>query len=243
MQSDFGQALLDPDAPTPRGLVDPQNNVATRRFSVYRNNVISSLIEALEAAFPVTHSLVGEAFFKGMAGVFVRQHPPVSPLMTYYGSALPGFLRNFAPAQSLPYLSDVAQLEVLTRESLHAADAIAAPETLGAIPQERLADVRLTFLPSVRLQASAYPVLSILEKALGHLSGPLPKQGEDLLFARPEMSVTSHRLPAGGATFLTMLSDGQSLGKAADAMPENFNLSETLTTLLTAGAITGATLP
>ena len=42
-----------------------------RRFAVYRNNVAAGLIRALEARFPVTRRLVGDDFFRAMAGGFV----------------------------------------------------------------------------------------------------------------------------------------------------------------------------
>jgi hypothetical protein len=163
--------------------------------------------------------------------------------MTHYGADLPAFLEAFEPAKALPYLADVARLEVLTRESLHAANATPAPEALAALPPERLAEARITFLPSMRLQTSRFPVLSIAEAALGNRSEGLPQGGEDLLFVRPDMTVTSHRLPMGGATFVSILSEGRMLGEAADAMPDGFDLPGTLTTLLTAQSITAATLP
>lgn len=77
----FVAALLDPDAPYPAGLTAWNGSDPTRRFAVYRNNVISSLIDT----FPVTLALVGEAFFRAMAGVLVRQAPPRSVRLADYG--------------------------------------------------------------------------------------------------------------------------------------------------------------
>ena len=78
-QAQFAQALLDPVAEVPAGLVDPLGRPAPKRFSVYRNNVASSLTRALEAAFPTVRKLVGDEFFAAMAVVFLRSHPPTSP--------------------------------------------------------------------------------------------------------------------------------------------------------------------
>ena len=69
---DFAQALLAPEAPSPTCTRDPRGGAAGVRFDVYRNNVTVSLIEAMEAAFPVVAQLVGKAFFTAMAREFVR---------------------------------------------------------------------------------------------------------------------------------------------------------------------------
>ena len=42
-QSDFTAAILDPDAPVPPGLLDPEGRPAGKRFNVYRNNLAASL--------------------------------------------------------------------------------------------------------------------------------------------------------------------------------------------------------
>ena len=83
----FARALLDPEAEVPWGLTDPEGRPAPKRFSVYRNNVASSLTRALEAAFPTVRKLVGDEFFAAMAGVFLRAHPPQSRMLMLYGDA------------------------------------------------------------------------------------------------------------------------------------------------------------
>ena len=62
----------------------------------------AALWEALADTFPVGKELVGEEFFGAMAGLFVRAHPPASPLMQRYGGRLPDFIEAFAPARGKP---------------------------------------------------------------------------------------------------------------------------------------------
>ena len=104
-QSDFRAALLDPSCPAPDGVQNPDGVPATKRFDVYRNNVAVSLTDALETAFPVVNKLVGTDFFRAMAGVYLRAHPPSSPVMMFYGDEMPDFLAGFGPAQSVPKIT------------------------------------------------------------------------------------------------------------------------------------------
>jgi len=151
-QTQFRTALLDPSAPAPDGLQNPDGVAATKRFDVYRNNVAVSLSDALETAFPVVRKLVGDDFFRATAGVYLRAHPPTSPVMMFYGEEMPAFLDGFEPAKTVPYLPDMARLELALRHSYHAADSTPiAADALGQIAPDALPNVTFTFAPSVHL--------------------------------------------------------------------------------------------
>ncbi len=62
-QADFSTALLDTRLPCPAGLYSANGADPASRFSVYRNNVQGSLINALADSYPVVQQLVGEEFF------------------------------------------------------------------------------------------------------------------------------------------------------------------------------------
>ena len=84
-----------------------------RRFSVYRNTVAHSMSKALARRFPTVLRLVGTAFFKATARIFVADHPPRSAILHEYGTELPDFWASFPPVAKVPYLADIARLEVL----------------------------------------------------------------------------------------------------------------------------------
>ena len=111
-QDSFRAALLDPLAPVPDRLSDGQTRPVGRRFNVYRNNVAVSLTEALHTGFPIIARLLGAENMDGLAGAFLRAHPPDSPVMLRYGDALPGFIESQRQLDHLGYLSDVARLEL-----------------------------------------------------------------------------------------------------------------------------------
>ena len=128
-QTAFATALLDVQLPCPDGLCSANGADPASRFAVYRNNVQSSLINALADSYPVVMQLVGVEFFRAMAAIFVQTQPPHSPLMSCYGEGFVDFIAGFEPAASVPYLADVARLEGLRTRAYHAADAspIGAP--------------------------------------------------------------------------------------------------------------------
>lgn len=238
-QSSFRAALLDPAQPVPPGLTDPEGRPAGRRFDVYRNNVAVGLTEALRQSFPALLKLVGGDFFTAMAQEHLRAHPPSSPVMMLYGEAMPGFLEDFAPVAHLPYLADVARLELALRQSYHAADATPVEGTvLRALPADRLMVSRLILAPALRLVRSRWPIHAIWAANLR--GGPTPDlaQPEDVLITRPDFDPEPAVLPAGAAPFLQALLDGATFGAAHDQAGV-FDLTATLGLLLAGGAIVG----
>lgn len=234
----FAEALLNPDAVVPAGIVDPDGHAAPKRFSVYRNNVASSLREALEAAFPTVRKLVGEEFFGAMAVVFLRAHPPRSRMLMLYGAEFPAFLESFPPVTHLGYLPDVARLDQAIRESYHAADSIPLPDAefqrlLGA----DLARLRVSLSPSLRLIRSRWPLHAIWMANNEH--GPTPKPGaEDVIVLRPEFDPQPKLLPQGGGAFLRGLMDGKTIGDSLEG--EAVDLAGVLGLLIPGKAILGA---
>ncbi|MFT7145371.1 MAG: hypothetical protein ACJASZ_000237, partial [Yoonia sp.] len=155
-QAAFQAAILDPAAAVPDGVINPDGAPAKKRFDVYRNNVAVSLSDALEAAFPVVRKLVGDDFFRAMAGVYLRKHPPKSPLMMFYGDAMPQFLERFSPAKSIPYLPDIARLELALCHAYHAADATPVDaQALAALTPEALMGAKLRIAPATQTVTSA----------------------------------------------------------------------------------------
>ncbi len=240
-QTNFGHAIFDPHAPRPEGLSDGQGRAAGRRFDVYRNNVIVSLIEALEAAFPVVAKLVGAENFKILAGDFVRLYPPSSPLMMFYGAEMPTFLAGYAPVSGIKYLPDVARLEIAIRESYHAEDAVPVdPSALGALSPEALMQARLSLVPSLRLVRSPWPIHAIW-RFNREVGAPKPvAEAQDVVILRPGFDPMPHVLPVGGGAFILSLLTGEPLGTAlaqAKGEADGFDLTQTLTLLIGNAAI------
>ncbi len=218
-QADFARALLAAHA-TPARLSTWNGSDVAQRFSVYRNNVIVSLVDALATAFPVVAELVGEDFFRAMARTFVRAHPPRNPLLATYGGDFPDFIAQFAPARGVSYLADVARLETACLQSFHAADAVPlAADDFAAWTPDALLAARARLHPGVRLLASRAAIVSIraAHTGAGDLAAVDPSQPEHALVVRPRFDVRVLRIEPAMFAFLQSLERGWSIETALRA--------------------------
>lgn len=234
-------ALLDPALPVPAGLVSPRGDADRRRFAVYRNNIHVSLVNALASRFPVTRRLVGAEFFTGMARVYVGLNKPRSPVLLDYGDDLPDFIAGFPPAASLPYLADVARLEVLWSRAYHAADLpVLDHAALAQRPLERLLAAPLPLAAAAGLLKSAFPVGSIWSAHMVEPFVPPRLEGPQcVLVTRPAAEVRVTIIAAPDAELLTVLAGGDTLEAAlvaAFARSDTFDAGAALAGLTGLGA-------
>jgi len=208
------------------------------RFRVYQNNVIAGLSESLYGSFPALVNLLGENYFRAVAREFVRVQPPCSPVIAQYGLEFPRFIESFKPLADMPYLADIARLELARIGAFHAAESL----TLGDKEFSRLDAARLesaTFVlhPSLRLTASNHPIFQLWHSRLydSRLSENLDWQAEQVMCLRQNGIVTTQRLQSGGATFFNALMEGRRLidawAEASAAFPA-FNLTDALSLMI-----------
>ena len=184
-------------------------------LQVYRNNVFTSLTEALGAVYPVVRRLVGEPFFDQLARRFIRRHPSRSGNLHDFGAELPAFIGTLEETRALPYLADVAALEWAYDEVFHAADAQSLDvRRLGE--RGALEALRFRVHPAVRLVASRYPVAAIW-RANQHedvATVDLDAGGQWLLLQRRALDRHVESLSAGEFALLAALAQGMTLGEA-----------------------------
>lgn len=215
--------------------------------AVYRNNVRAAYLRVLRDTFPIVERLVGEDFFRYLAHEYFHACPPTSPLVARYGDALPGFIESFAPASGLPYLADVARLELAWLAAYHAAEADSlSPEKIFDAVGDAPDRARLILHPSMRLISSEYPVYSIWLHNREGRSEPLrlAEGGERVLLIRPTHKVVTSSVSTAVGAALEAIMAGMSLAEALDAAAEHdaaAPLSEVIRFIATSRVITAVT--
>lgn len=189
-------------------------------FAVYRNTVLKGCVDALQANFPTVERLVGNDWFRAAATIHAAQTPPSDARLILYGEQFAAFLEQFEPAQSLPYLADVARADRLWIE-VHI-----APEDSGldlvamtAISSEHLGQQHLRPRTDVRWQWFAgQPIYSIwhCNRQAMALPEPLIWEGQGLLLRRQSGQVLWQPLSQSECLFLDACARGLSLEAAAN---------------------------
>jgi hypothetical protein len=244
LQSRFGaMALGDADPEDLSALVlDDRPIPAALRLSIYRNNTRLGLVDPLAATFPVVKQLVGEDFFAQLAGDFILAHPPIRPELLAYGQEFPTYIADYPAAATVPYLADVARLELAWNFAYNAADRDPMPASaLTAFAPEQLEELRLVPHPSLRFVISRFPLMAIWQ---AHQSedgpeGPVDLEagGDMLLVYRPRQETLIRKVGAGAFDFVMTLSTGQTLAAACNsalAGDPAFDIGSELASLLAA---------
>ena len=216
-----GQVLLE------LGCVGKEPLPHRARLDVYRNNVASSLIDALAALYPVCQRLVGEEFFRAMARAYLDRRMPDSlprqASLIGYAPDFAGFLVSFEPARGLPYLPDVARLEHAWHRVYHGADAtpVTARDLQAYVAthgEQALDQMVLGLAPAHQLLMSPYPVSRIWQANQPGQNGEVAIADEDrnerIFVVRPQTQVEVRRVSPGAFALLCAVQGGVPLGRA-----------------------------
>ncbi len=132
---------------------------AEQRIGIYRGSIHGILTQALEQTFPVCNMLLGDKFFRAMCDVFIDKHPPGSPFFADFGAGLGAFLDEFEPAQSVPFVADMARLEWLRKQAWYTKLEPASDFTqLMETPEADYATLSFSLNPSLQLFQSNYRI-------------------------------------------------------------------------------------
>jgi hypothetical protein len=226
LQTDFMDAILSGEFEGVTPLLAAGHGAGhpapARRLAVHRSNVRANFLDSLHSSFPALWRLVGEDYFRQIAGAYHRSHPSRSGDLLHVGRDFPDYVATLHHADNYRYLADIARLEWLCQEAL-----LAAPHAPLDVDRLRLIApgaydaLRFELHPAVRLYASAYPALRIWEANVASEADPEPIDldcGADCLaVTRRGLELKFYRLAPGEYAFLGALQSGLEFGAALDA--------------------------
>ncbi len=230
---------------TPGPGLSPEDHV-----KIYRRSVLAKLAEALSEIYPVCLKLVGEAFFSAMAQTFVRRTPSRSPDLGEYGHDFGDFIEGFEPADTLPYLPDVARLEWAWHRVFHAEAAEPLdPESLAQVPADQQGRIRFHLAPSSALLESIYPIHRIWQVNQPDFDGDgrvdLDDGGIRLLVWRRGFDMHMNPLDEGTWYVLKSCQDGNDFATVCENLEQqvpNADMSTVLPELVERGWINSFSL-
>lgn len=243
MNHAFSHALTHPDAQLNDLLEMPEDH----RLDIYRNNVLTSWIDCLGTTFPCLKALVGDDFFTGMTGEYARATPPTSPLLHAYGQDFSVFIKNFPPAEQLPFLPDMAQLEWQFGQTHHVknAEPLSHQALSAYLNDPQLGDRLAELHPSVKIMRFDCQAGAIWLHHQG--LAPLPEnwqQAEWVLMARddrPEWPISHIKvISETDANALMAMQQGQPFAQALSLCA---NPTDLIAQLLELGALLDLPLP
>jgi hypothetical protein len=211
---------------------------ASARIEVYQNNARETFRKTLARAYPVIERLVGVACFRGLAAMYMREHPSRSGDLQNFGAAFADFLDGQYGSTEFRYLGDVARLEWAIEEAL--LEPLCAPLSLvalGTIDPEHYATLIFETVPSLRLVGSDYPVLSIWRANQNEAAEEvdLAQGGEQLALRRTDGDVEMRRLEPATFALACCLARGMTLADSCSSLPPDADLQTALGALITGG--------
>jgi hypothetical protein len=216
--------------------------VAQPGFAVYRNTVVKGCIDALQANFPTVERLVGTQWFRATASLFVHRSAPTDSRLFHYGADFPAFLDAFEPARELPYLANIARLDLAWTDVHAAADAPGIDiASIARLAPDVLGQMVFPLRPAVRWQwFAAQPAYTIwrCNREAVDMPAELEWSGEGALLTRPSGGVIWQPISVGGCAFLDACAASLTLDEAAQASLEaepSLDFMQLLGSLITAG--------
>lgn len=225
----------------PAEITAPQATQSSR-FSIYRNNVWSSLTQQLADTFEVVHRLVGESFFKGLAYRFITHHFPTSAVMSSWGEQFAEFIQHDAYCDCIPYLSEIAELEWSRVKVYHAQDEIILrPEQVQNFliqHQQQLMQCQIRFQAACQVLMNRYNTVEIwylhqeykeslndirLKEALAQL--PINNSSAALIW-RNHLQIEVWAIELHFSKFFSELAQGQTISQAISLCLQSYPATE-----------------
>jgi len=179
-----------------------------------------------------------------MARLFWQDFPPTSPVLAQWGADFPHFIETFEPAQSLPFLADVARLEWFWLRAYHAADATPLSiDVLSQLSETALEENSLMLHPSFAFIVSSWPIVSIWQEhqqETHNFDFEISQENtENALIVRPHYDIHIIKADETEKTLIQACLKGASITKALETIADCADPITPLVQLFQRGMVIG----
>ncbi|MEH6347080.1 MAG: DNA-binding domain-containing protein [Bermanella sp.] len=218
------QTLMD-------AILSQQENMAfeKRGLEIYQRNLLASAQRALQITFPTVLQLIGEELFIHATKNLLQRTPPAQGDWGLWGDEFPARLKALSQLTDYPYVAECAELDLVRHKLERAEDRDVLMSSLQLLAELDPDNIEIILSANLKFWASAFPIVDIyhghaetqqgkedwLQKAKDKLEN---NQGQKLLLYRPQFKAQLRALKDDEYKFLSLLSEGISLGRTLDLM-------------------------
>jgi Putative DNA-binding domain len=213
-----------------------------RGMAIYRNNLLATARQALAISFPTVLTLIGEGLFNYACRELLISSPPKHGDWALWGDDFPTLLSGLVQLVDYPFVTDIAQVDLLRQQSMRAKDSVIDQASLQLLATHDIDELYIELTPSQFCMTANYPVI---EFWLAHQQGMVSDTKKELnqkfiqqsldklaqgdfsqkvLIYRPYFNAEILELSASEYAWLTLIKQGVSIGKALDIMSNNHQL-------------------
>lgn len=197
------------------------------RLAVYSDAYFSRIVEALEIDFEATCKVLGKETFFELVKDYLKEFPSTSTNIDEIGSKLPDFIRKLDPGITIPYLSELAQVEWALIEAFYADDLpLFDPNSLRKVPHASWDKVKLIMDTSVKLIETKWPVHIIWEARKSSIVPEIRQSPGLYLIYRNGYSVELREKSETEFKALKLAQDGQNIGTICEGLKKEMTSEE-----------------
>lgn len=225
IQSMFSAELLRKGKTDLDKILNPQaNDPGIERLEVYAEGYPARIREALLEAYPAILKVLGDAVFSDLALQFGKAQFFQHYNLNQVAGGFPEFLKNIAWNEKLPFLYDLAELELAVQRAFHAeALTPASPQDFADKAGLEGENLILRFQPHVFGVRSHWPILDIWNsrnQPTAEIKIQLEGRPQAVLIYRAGEKVICQKADPLEIAVLSVLKEGEPLGKAFDVLTE-----------------------
>ncbi|MBN4080174.1 putative DNA-binding domain-containing protein [Beggiatoa alba] len=200
------------------------DRTAAQQLNIYRGSIYGGLKKALAETYPVTKSLVGEAFFNAMLSQYITEYPCRVQDLNDYGETLAKFIQALKQACSLPYLSDMAGFEWFYNIALNAKVQENNLAEIGHLSSEQQVQMKLSLPKGSALLQSKYRLDEIWRMHQNNRFDTIELLEQDvfLIIWKNQLEVEIDRLSREQFYFLEKINSGLTFIDVCDAFSKAY---------------------
>ena len=212
---------------------------AIERLDIYANMYFFRLLDCLKEDSPRLAVALGADRFHNLVTDYLLRHPSENPSLRHLSRHLVEFVRGHALSSELPWLADLARLELARLDAFDAPDARPLTRAdLAAMPAEAAGEVRLVFVPAhalLRFEHDVAQAWSALKPAAAdgesHDPAPIavPRRDTRVRVWRNDFVVYHRAVGEEEARCLDLAAAGESLGALCQQIAAGHSISKATT--------------